>query len=75
MFVVWPHFFEGITRRPCPAFKGGKSGVAGQDELKKVGRDPLFWVNHTLAMRRANINRLIRKTWCTTKKVQPLITT
>ena len=29
--------------------------------------DKLFPLNHTLAMLRANINRLIRKTWCTTK--------
>ena len=48
-------------------FKGKKSTVAGQGELKKAGRDPLFYINHTLAMLRANINRLFRKTWCTTK--------
>ena len=42
--------------------------VTGQGELKKTGFDPLFCINHTLAMLRANINRLIRRTWCTTKK-------
>jgi hypothetical protein len=31
-----------------------------------VNFDPLFIVNHTCAMMRANINRLIRKTWRTT---------
>lgn len=41
--------------------------VAGQGELKKIKFDPLFAINHTCAMLRANINRLIRKTWCTTK--------
>ena len=41
--------------------------VVGQGELKKVQFDPLFAVNHTLAMLRANINRLIRRSWCTTK--------
>jgi transposase-like protein len=46
---------------------GEKACVAGQGELKKVGRDPLFYINHTLAMLRANVNRLIRRTWCTTK--------
>lgn len=49
-------------------YKGGRGGVAGQGELKKLYFDPLFTLNHTCAMLRANINRLIRKTWCTTKK-------
>ena len=49
-------------------FKGKKSAVSGQGELKKVGHDPLFSINHTFAMCRGNINRLIRKTCCTTKK-------
>jgi len=48
-------------------FKGGRGCVVGQGELKKLYRDPLFSINHTCAMFRANINRLIRKTWCTTK--------
>lgn len=52
--------------------KGQRGAVQGQGELKKVGFDPLFTLNHTLAMMRDNINRLIRKTWCTTKKIQPL---
>ena len=54
-------------------FKGQKAAVAGQGELKKIKRDPLFYINHTFAMLRANINRLVRKTWCTTKKVSRLI--
>lgn len=48
-------------------YKGGRGSVVGQGELKKLRRDPLFILNHTCAMLRANINRLIRKTWCTTK--------
>jgi len=48
-------------------FKGRKGCVAGQGELKKVYYDPLFSLNHTCAMLRANVNRLIRKTWCSTK--------
>lgn len=35
--------------------------------MKKVRFDPLFSLNHTCAMLRANINRLFRRTWCTTK--------
>lgn len=48
-------------------FKSERGCVAGQGELKKINFDPLFIVNHTCAILRANINRLIRKTWCTTK--------
>lgn len=47
--------------------KGGRGSVTGQGELKKLKFDPLFSLNHTFAMLRANINRLVRKTWCTTK--------
>ncbi len=48
-------------------FKSERGCVAGQGELKKIHFDPLFVVNHTCALLRANVNRLIRKTWCTTK--------
>ena len=41
--------------------------------VTEVQFDPLFSLNHTCAMLRANVNRLIRRTWCTTKKLQPLI--
>jgi hypothetical protein len=52
----------------------GKRGcIAGQGELKKTGFDPLFSLNHTCAMLRANINRLFRRTWCTTKKRECLV--
>ena len=53
-------------------FKSERSCVAGQGELKKVQFDPLFMINHTCAVLRANINRLIRKTWCTTKDPERL---
>lgn len=53
------------ARHEC--FKSERATVAGQGELKKVRFDPLFAVNHACAMLRGNVNRLIRKTWCTTK--------
>ena len=53
-------------------YKSKRSAATGQGELKKVYRDPLFSINHTLAMLRANINRLFRRTWCTTKKIEYL---
>ncbi len=52
--------------------KGDKACVAGQGELKKKVFDPLFSINHTLAMLRANVNRLIRRSWNTTKKISSL---
>lgn len=52
--------------------KGARGCVTGQGELKNLEFDPLFWFNHTAAMLRANINRLVRKTWCTTKAVHGL---
>lgn len=48
-------------------FKGRKSTPAGLGELKK-GYDPIFSIDHTFAMMRANVNRLFRRTWNTTKR-------
>lgn len=53
-------------------FKGKRGCVIGQGELKEGKWDPLFSLNHTAAMLRANINRLFRKTWCTSKKMDRL---
>lgn len=53
--------------------KGQRGSIVGQGELKKIRFDPLFSINHTCAMLRANTNRLFRKTWCTTKKPQNLV--
>lgn len=71
-----PHYRNDV-RKSFPscqhqAYKGQKSADIGQGELKKMRFDPLFSVNHTLAKLRADINRLIRKTWCTTKKEEAL---
>jgi hypothetical protein len=48
-------------------YKSERACVVGQGELKRKTHDPIFKINHTLAMLRANINRLVRRTWCTTK--------
>ncbi len=48
--------------------KGRRGCVVGQGELKKIGFDPLFSLNHTCARLRADMNRLFRRTWCTTKR-------
>lgn len=52
--------------------KGRRGCVVGQGELKEGGYDPLFALNHTCAMIRANISRLVRRTWATTKKRERL---
>ena len=57
------HFPKATHHR----YKSIRGCVTGQGELKKTQFDPLFSVNHTLAMLRANISRLVRRTWCTTK--------
>lgn len=61
---IKPHFPEAEHI----AVKGRRGCVVGQGELKKIGFDPLFDLNHSAAMLRANINRLFRRTWCTTKR-------
>lgn len=69
----YPGFISAyLPRAEHRTFKSERSCVAGQGELKKVQHDPLFIVNHTCALMRANVNRLIRKTWCTTKDPQKL---
>ncbi len=65
---TYPRFISGyLPKAKHMTFPSERGCVVGQGELKKVNFDPLFIVNHTCAMMRANINRLIRKTWCTTK--------
>jgi transposase-like protein len=54
------------------SFPSERGCIAGQGELKKVKFDPLFIVNHTCAQLRGSVNRLIRKTWCTTKDPERL---
>ena len=53
--------------------KSRRAAVVGQGELKKGGHDPLFSLNHTAAMLRAHICRLIRRSWNTTKKIDRLV--
>lgn len=53
-------------------YKGARGAIVGQGELKKLRYDPLFKLNHTCAMFRANVNRLFRRTWCTTKNPEML---
>ena len=71
-----PHYPESVKRHfpnhVHKTYKGRRGCVVGQGELKRGVFDPLFSLNHTCAMLRANINRLFRRTWCTTKKADRL---
>ncbi len=71
-----PHYLkpleEFFPKAVHKKYKSLRSCVTGQGELKKARFDPLFSINHTFAMLRANINRLFRKSWCTTKKLKAL---
>ena len=58
-------YFPGAVHT---TIQGERGSLGGQGELKKLFYDPLFSLNHSFAMLRANICRLIRRTWCTTKK-------
>lgn len=73
-----PHYPEDV-RKYFPGskhkqFLGKRGSLGGQGELKKVRFDPLFSLNHTCAKLRADINRLFRRTWCTTKRKDRLYT-
>ena len=57
---------------PHKTHKGQRGCGTGQGELKKIGFDPLFDLNHSCAMLRANISRLVRRTWCVTQKLERL---
>jgi transposase-like protein len=48
-------------------YKSDRATIAGQGELKKTRFDPIFCINHTLAMMRDSIAPLVRRTWCTTQ--------
>ena len=52
--------------------KGAKGSVSGQGELKKIGRDPLFSINHSLAMFRDKMSRLSRRSWNLSKHIKRL---
>ena len=70
-------YYAPIVRQFFPQanyvqYKGKKGCVTGHGELKKTRFDPIFSINHTFAMLRGSISRLIRRTWCTTKKISAL---
>jgi hypothetical protein len=67
-----PAIQQHLPQANHTTFKGDYPRSYGQGELKQNPRDPLFYINHTFAMCRANLSRLIRRTWSTTKKPERL---
>lgn len=64
--------YEPIIRSYFPRaqykqYKSEKACIAGQGELKKVKHDPIFKIDHTLAMMRDGVSTLVRRTWCVTQ--------
>ncbi len=49
--------------------KGRRGCAAGYGEMKKIGFDPLFFLNQTAATVRDNLARMLRRTWCGTKRL------
>ncbi len=71
-----PHYPADVARffpnAKHVTYQGRRPASIGQGEIKKGRFDPLFSLNHTCAMFRANVSRLVRKTWVTTKRMDRL---
>jgi transposase-like protein len=71
-----PHYAGDVARFFPNArhvqFRGRRPASTGQGEIKRGKYDPLFSLNHTCAMFRANVSRLARRTWVTTKRIDRL---
>ena len=69
-----PRYPEPIARILKGVFHssdyGRKARSDGQGELKRGGFDPLFTLNHTAAMTRDGIGRMVRKTWGNSKRIE-----
>ena len=71
------HFYSEYVNYFFPkadyeTYKSEKATVAGQGELKRKKNDPIYCINHTHAMLRDNINRLVRKSWCVSQSIDYL---
>jgi hypothetical protein len=65
-------YFFGVKFRQYNQSKKEKRRSRLHENLHKKEFDPLFAVNHKCALLRRRINRLARRTWCTTKKPENL---
>lgn len=70
-------YYPRIIKKHFPlsfheTFKSKRAQLMGQGEWKKIVRDPLQKINHVFAEMRAQISRLNRRSWNTTKKMSRL---
>ena len=65
-------YFAGVRFIQHNQSKKEKHRDKLHETLHKKEFDPLFAVNHKCALLRRRINRLARKTWCATKKIENL---
>lgn len=65
-------FFAGVKTIQYNQSKKERHRSKLHENLHKREFDPLFAVNHKCALLRRRINRLARRTWCTTKKPENL---
>ena len=70
---LYPEFIEKFfPQAEHRTYKSDRAAVVGQGEMKRNSRDPLFAINHTCAMLRDNISRLLRRSWCLSQKASML---
>lgn len=67
-----PHIESHFPSAVHQAHRSSPACETGQGEMKRVGFDPLFAINHDLAMMRDGVSRLVRKTWATSKRLDRL---
>ena len=61
---LYPELLHKVIPAARPLrIKSRKAHCSGQGELKKVGYDPFFSLNHTAGMMRDSVSRLVRRTW------------
>jgi len=74
--AVIPKAVPGADHRPYVRSEVSKEAkddpVLNIAQNKRANHDPLFMVNHMCAKLRADISRLARRTWATTKKLERL---
>lgn len=70
--IVESYFPDCLYRQFSRKSKKDKLRERMHENLHKKRYDPIFVVNHKCAVLRDRIKRLVRRNWCTTKKVENL---
>lgn len=70
--LVHEYFPESEYRQYVRKKKKDKMRERMHEKLRKKQFDPIFTINHKCALLRDRVKRLVRRSWCTTKKVENL---